>query len=67
MTNTHTTPATDVLAAWTEYHRTMSSIAAEMIGASLYFAEATDYATDANVAEAFHKYAARFAAVEVPA
>lgn len=56
-----------ILDRWDEYHRTMSRIAAEMIGAARHFDKNPDYATDENVARVFRKYAERMAAVEVPA
>ena len=53
-------------ATWDEYHRRISSIAAEMIGAAGYLAAHPDYATDERVAAKFYRYAERMSAVQVP-
>jgi hypothetical protein len=60
------TTATTVPATWDDYHRAMSGIAAEMIGAASYLDEHPDYATVERVADTFRRYADRMRAVEVP-
>jgi hypothetical protein len=60
------TTTADPIAAWDAYHRRMSSLTAEMIGAAEYFDAHPEFATDERVAKTFRKYAARMQAVEVP-
>lgn len=56
----------DQPATWDDYHRRMSGIAAEMIGAAGYLTEHPDYANDERVAATFRDYAERFARVLPP-
>lgn len=51
---------------WDQYHRIMSGITAEIIGAARYFDEHPEHATDARLADTFWDYARRIRAVETP-
>ena len=55
-----------VVQQWEDFHRRMSSITAEMIGAANYLDEHPDYATDERVAATFREYADRMRAVPAP-
>ena len=54
------------MSEWEDYHRAMSRLAAEMIGAGNYFDAHPDCATDERLASTFREYVARMRAVEVP-
>lgn len=51
---------------WDEYHRAVSAIGAQMIGAANYYDKHPDEATDARLAEAFRSYVKELRGVPSP-
>ena len=58
--------ALDQPETWDDYHRRMSSIAAEFVGAARYLADHPEYATTERLAETFRRFADRFTRVIPP-
>lgn len=51
---------------WDDYHRALSGLASELIGAAAYFDKHPDWATDANVAAEFRRLADRMREIPKP-
>ena len=66
MTHTAETDARDRPETWDGYHRRMSGIAAEVVGAARYLADHPEYATTERLAETFRRFADRFTRVIPP-